>query len=80
MMRRRPPSSPEQLYRFALPRGLPGNAIVWIEPRSRKVVPAQWRARHAPVSGVSRVLGWGLIREMIVGEPNGGLRNREGTG
>ena len=44
----------EQMHRNVQPRGLPGSAIVWIVPRSRKVVPAQWRARHAPVSGVSR--------------------------
>jgi len=55
MERRRPPSEPEEMHRNVLPRGLPGSAIVWIVPRDRKVVPAQWRARHAPVSGVSRV-------------------------
>ena len=49
MERRRPPSEPVKMHRNALPRGLPGSAIVWIVPRSRKVVPAQWRARHAPV-------------------------------
>jgi len=48
MARRRPPSEPEQMHWNALPRGLPGSAIVWIVPRSGKVVPAQWRARHAP--------------------------------
>jgi len=41
-------------------RRLPGSAIVWIVLRCRKVVPAQWRARHAPVSGVSHVLGCGF--------------------
>jgi len=44
------------MHRNVQSRGLPGIAIVWIVPRSRKVVPAQWRARHAPVSGVSRAL------------------------
>ena len=49
MVRRRPPSSPEQPHRNGLPRGLPGSAIVWSPPRCLTVVPAQWRARHDPV-------------------------------
>ena len=49
MARRLPASEPAQSHRNALPRGLPGIAIVWIVPRSRKVGPAQWCARHAPV-------------------------------
>jgi len=49
MARRRPVSLPGKPHRNALPRGLPGSAIVWSPPRCRMVVPAQWRARHAPV-------------------------------
>jgi len=52
MMRRRPPSWRGEPHRIGPPRGLPGSAIVWIVPRNRKVVPAQWRARHAPVEAI----------------------------
>jgi len=67
--RRRPVSEPEQPHRNALPRGLPGSAIVWIMPRGRKVVPAQWRARHAPVSGVTACFHletFGLKRRQVM--------------
>ena len=49
MARRRPPPEPEKMHWNALSRGLPGSAIVWSPPRCRVVVPAQWRARHAPM-------------------------------
>ena len=55
------PPKPEQPHRNALPRGLPGSAIVWSPPRCRMVVPAQWRARHAPVSGGSAVPSIGRL-------------------
>ena len=39
LVRRRPPSEPEQMHRNALPRGLPGVAIVRSAPRCRMVGP-----------------------------------------
>jgi len=48
MARRRPPPEPEKTHRNAVPRGLPGSAIVWIIPRSREVVP------HNGVPGTPR--------------------------
>jgi len=56
MARRRPPSWRGEVHREILPRGLPGSAIVLITLGRREVIPTQWRARHAPVSGVPRVL------------------------
>jgi len=57
LARRRPLLKPGEVHRDVLPRGLPGSAIVWSPPRCWMVVPAQWRARHAPVSGVPVCLG-----------------------
>jgi len=53
--RRRPHSEPEQMYRIASPRGLPGIGIVRSELGRREVIPAQCRARHAPVKICFRV-------------------------
>ena len=44
------------MHRIVLPRGLPGIGIVRSAFGRREVVPAQCRARHAPVSGLSGVL------------------------
>jgi len=57
LARRRPPLKLGEVHRGVLPRGLPGSAIVWSPPRCRMVIPAQWRARHAPVRGGSACPG-----------------------
>ncbi len=52
MERRRPPWLPGKPHRIVLPRGLPGIGIVSSALGRWEVVPAQCRARHAPVSGL----------------------------
>ncbi len=54
--RRRPPLRPDEPHRNVSPRGLPGIGIVFDANGCREVVPAQCRARHAPVSGFSACL------------------------
>ena len=56
LARRRPPSEPGEMHRIVLPRGLPGIGIVRSAFGRREIVPAQCRARHAPVSGLYGVL------------------------
>jgi len=48
-VRRRPPPEPGQPHRNALPRGLPGSAIVRVEPCSRYDLP-----KHNSVPGTPR--------------------------
>jgi len=83
LARRRPPSEPEQTTLCALPRGLPGIGIVWSAFGRREVVPAQCRARHAPVSRLSGVLsskGFGVEETPghgpdVVEDVEGGFRS-----
>ncbi len=56
LARRRPPTELGQMHRIVIPRGLPGIGIVRSAFGRREVVPAQCRARHAPVSRLSGVL------------------------
>ena len=80
---RRPPSEPEDAHRIVLPRGLPGIGIVRSAFGRREVVPAQCRARHAPVSRLSGVLsskGFGVEETPghgpdVVEDVEGGFRS-----
>jgi len=78
------------MHRIVLPRGLPGIGIVHSAFGRRKVVPAQCRALHAPVSRLSGVLssrGFGVEETPghgsdVVEETNGvlGLGCGDGSG